>query len=202
MVLCSDFRSSLARRRRVTWRRAPSCRQSFTITRPRREGCGEIRLFDSFAVCEWKMERCCRCNVADDTTVDHSRWSCFDWTRLLRVLWERLGLYSLHKLSARYAPLFRPSCLQLMQLRQAPADRGTARCAVSVETAQNVAQMFVELHLISPATGEWPSRSFKVIGNGTNQKAIPIIIVAQRAGLDLSGGLGVRPPPSTDGWPP
>jgi len=32
--------------------------------------------------------------------------------------------------------------------------RGTARRAVSVETVQNVTQMFVELHLISPATGE------------------------------------------------
>ena len=32
--------------------------------------------------------------------------------------------------------------------------RRTARRAVSVETVRNVAQMFVELHLISPATGE------------------------------------------------
>jgi len=34
--------------------------------------------------------------------------------------------------------------------------RETARCAVSVETVQNVAHMFVEieLHLISPETGE------------------------------------------------
>ena len=47
--------------------------------------------------------------------------------------------------------------------------RGTARRAMSVKTVLNVAQTFVELHLISPATGEWPSRSFKVIGNGTNR---------------------------------
>ena len=32
--------------------------------------------------------------------------------------------------------------------------RGTARRAVSVKTVLNVAQMFVELHLISPATGK------------------------------------------------
>ena len=32
--------------------------------------------------------------------------------------------------------------------------RQTARRAMSVETARNVAQMFVELHLISRATGE------------------------------------------------
>ena len=46
--------------------------------------------------------------------------------------------------------------------------RGTARRAVTVKTVLNVAQMFVELHnLISPALGEWPSRSSKVTGNGT-----------------------------------
>jgi len=50
--------------------------------------------------------------------------------------------------------------------------RGTARRAMSVKTVLNVAQTFVELHLISPATGEWPSRSSKVIGNGTNRLAI------------------------------
>jgi len=32
--------------------------------------------------------------------------------------------------------------------------RGTARRAVSVKTVLNVAPMFVELHLISPALGE------------------------------------------------
>jgi len=32
--------------------------------------------------------------------------------------------------------------------------RGTARRAMSVKTVLNVAQTFVELHLISPATGE------------------------------------------------
>jgi len=32
--------------------------------------------------------------------------------------------------------------------------RGTARRAVSVKTVLNVAQMFVELYLISPALGE------------------------------------------------
>jgi len=32
--------------------------------------------------------------------------------------------------------------------------RGTARRAVSVETVLNVAQMFVELHLLSPALRE------------------------------------------------
>ena len=35
--------------------------------------------------------------------------------------------------------------------------RGTARRAVFVKTVLNVAQIFVELHLISPASGEWPS---------------------------------------------
>ena len=39
---------------------------------------------------------------------------------------------------------------------------------MTVKTVLNVAQMFVELHhLISPALGEWPSRSSKVTGNGT-----------------------------------
>ena len=32
--------------------------------------------------------------------------------------------------------------------------RGTARRAVTVKTVLNVAQIFVELHLISPALGE------------------------------------------------
>jgi len=32
--------------------------------------------------------------------------------------------------------------------------RGTARHAMSVETVQSVAQMFVELHSIYPATGK------------------------------------------------
>jgi len=32
--------------------------------------------------------------------------------------------------------------------------RGTARRAVSLKTVLNVAQMFVELHLISPALGK------------------------------------------------
>jgi len=35
---------------------------------------------------------------------------------------------------------------------------GTTLGTVSVETVRNVAQMFVELHLISPVTGDWPSR--------------------------------------------
>jgi len=34
--------------------------------------------------------------------------------------------------------------------------RGTARRAVSVEIMWNIAQMFTEVHLISPSTGEWP----------------------------------------------
>jgi len=46
---------------------------------------------------------------------------------------------------------------------------GTARRDVSVKTVLNVAQMFVELHLISPALGKWASKSSKVIGNGTNR---------------------------------
>jgi len=46
--------------------------------------------------------------------------------------------------------------------------RGTTRCATSVETVQNVAQTFTELHLKSHATGEWLSRSFKVTENGMN----------------------------------
>jgi len=40
--------------------------------------------------------------------------------------------------------------------------RGTARRAMSVQTMLNVAQMFVELHLISPALGEWPPRSLQM----------------------------------------
>jgi len=35
--------------------------------------------------------------------------------------------------------------------------RGTARRVVSVETVQTVAQMFIGLHLISPATDELPT---------------------------------------------
>ena len=35
--------------------------------------------------------------------------------------------------------------------------------AVTVKTVLDVAKMFVELHLISPALGERPSRSSKVI---------------------------------------
>ena len=50
--------------------------------------------------------------------------------------------------------------------------RGTSRRAVTVKTVLNVAQMFVELHLISPALGKWPSRSSSVIGNGKNRQAI------------------------------
>ena len=50
--------------------------------------------------------------------------------------------------------------------------RGTARHAMSVKTVLNVAETFLEVHLISPATGEWPSKSSKVIGNGTNRLAI------------------------------
>ena len=34
--------------------------------------------------------------------------------------------------------------------------RGTARRSMSVKTVRNVTQIFVELHLISPTTGEWP----------------------------------------------
>jgi len=33
----------------------------------------------------------------------------------------------------------------------------------------NVAQMFIELHLVSPALHEWFSRSAKVTENGTNK---------------------------------
>jgi len=40
--------------------------------------------------------------------------------------------------------------------------RRTTRRAVSVETVRNAEPMFVELPLISPATGEWPSRSPKI----------------------------------------
>jgi len=47
--------------------------------------------------------------------------------------------------------------------------RGTARRAVSVNVLGNVTQMFVELHLIIPATGEWPTKSSKVIASGTNR---------------------------------
>ena len=50
--------------------------------------------------------------------------------------------------------------------------QGTAPRAVSVETVRlrNVAQMFVELHLISSATSEWHSRSFKVtVGDDINR---------------------------------
>jgi len=49
--------------------------------------------------------------------------------------------------------------------------RGTARRDVSVKTVQNVAQMFDEISFVkvSLATAERPSRSFKVIANGTIQ---------------------------------
>ena len=50
--------------------------------------------------------------------------------------------------------------------------RGTVQRARSVETMRNVEQMFVKLHLKSIATDEWPSRAFKVTGNGTNLQAI------------------------------
>ena len=59
--------------------------------------------------------------------------------------------------------------------------RGMARRAVSVETLRNVAQMFVELLLISFAIGEWPSRSSKVIGNGTNPQAIWFFLLVVRS---------------------
>jgi len=36
---------------------------------------------------------------------------------------------------------------------------GTARRTVTVKTMLIVAQMLVELHFLSPALGEWPSRS-------------------------------------------
>ena len=41
---------------------------------------------------------------------------------------------------------------------------GTARRAVLVETVRNVAQMFVDLHLVGlrPAKGEGPSRSLEM----------------------------------------
>ena len=45
-------------------------------------------------------------------------------------------------------------CVFLLQNKKLSYRRGTARRAVSVETVRNVAQMFMELHLISPATGE------------------------------------------------
>jgi len=47
--------------------------------------------------------------------------------------------------------------------------RGTTRRAGSVKTVLNVAQMFFELLLISPALGKWPSAFFEVIRNGTNR---------------------------------
>jgi len=50
--------------------------------------------------------------------------------------------------------------------------QGTAQCTMPVKTMLNVAQMFVELHVISPALGEWPSMSSEVIGNGMNREAI------------------------------
>ena len=53
--------------------------------------------------------------------------------------------------------------------------RGTARRTVTVKTVLNVAQVFVELHLISPALGEWPSGSSKVIGNGTNRYFLLVV---------------------------
>jgi len=60
----------------------------------------------------------------------------------------------------------RPPCIFNKKLSYR---RGTARRDVSVKTVLNVAQMFVELHLISPALREWPSRSSKVTGNWTNR---------------------------------
>jgi len=54
---------------------------------------------------------------------------------------------------------------QVAQL--SPRDRATRHAHVSWNHAKS--HMFVELHLISPATCQWPSRSFKVMGNGTNR---------------------------------
>jgi len=56
--------------------------------------------------------------------------------------------------------------LTLQQAQLSPRDRATRRVSWTV---RNVAQMFVELHLISHATGQWPSRSPKVIEDGTNR---------------------------------
>ena len=43
---------------------------------------------------------------------------------------------------------------------------------ISIEMGQNAPQMVEELHLKSPATGEWPSTSFKVTDVGAIWKAI------------------------------
>jgi len=61
-------------------------------------------------------------------------------------------------------------CMTTMQDKKLSYRRETARRAVSVKTVPNVAQMFIELHLISSALREWLSRSTKVIG--TNRSAI------------------------------
>jgi len=47
-----------------------------------------------------------------------------------------------------------PMYIELTVYKKLRYRRGTMRRAVSVETVRNVAQVFVELHLISPATGE------------------------------------------------
>jgi len=41
-----------------------------------------------------------------------------------------------------------------MSYKKLSYHRGTAWCAVSVKTVLNVTQIFVKLHLISPALGE------------------------------------------------
>jgi len=42
----------------------------------------------------------------------------------------------------------------ILQQQEAELSRGTMRHAMSVKTVVNVAQMLVELHLISPPLGE------------------------------------------------
>jgi len=52
-----------------------------------------------------------------------------------------------------------PHCLPNKKLSYR---RGTMRCAMSVKTVLNVAQMIIELHFISPALGEIASYLSKV----------------------------------------
>ena len=59
-------------------------------------------------------------------------------------------------------PPFLP--LTLQEARLSPRERATRRVSWTV---RNVVQMFIELHLINLATGQWPSRSPEVIGDGT-----------------------------------
>ena len=62
---------------------------------------------------------------------------------------------------------FRPHVDLSDFLQEAQLTQRDRASTLSVKILQNAAQMFDDLHLKTPKTGEWPSRSLKVIVNGT-----------------------------------